>query len=309
MKAVVCERYGPPEVLKFAEIDKPAPKKGEVLVKVMATAVNSADVRLRGLRIEGAMAPLIKTIMRLVVGIRRPRKKVLGVVLAGIVEELGEGVKKFRVGDEVYAATGFALGGYAEYAVVSADKAIALKPKRASFAETAALPFGGSTAMYFLRKAGLSNAKKVLIYGSTGAVGTAAVQLAKIAGAEVAAICGQDGMELSKKLGATKVYDYKKQLAADLPEQYDIIFDAVGKITKKDCTNRLSPDGKFVTVGGYDVSKERASDLEELASYFDDGKFIAVIDRTYPLEDIVEAHHYVDTGHKKGNVVITVSET
>lgn len=305
MKAVICDGYGPPEVLKIREVEKPVPKRNEVLIKVMASSVNSGDARMRALRVEGALSPAIKVIMRLLLGIRKPRR-IPGAVLAGIIEEVGDNVNNFKVGDEVYAMTGFKFGGHAEYAVLPANKTIALKPRKASFEEAAAIPFGGNTALYFLRKADIGKAKKVLIYGSTGAVGTAAVQLAKIMGANVTAVCSKDGAVLSKKLGASKMYDYRKQEVTDLGEKFDIIFDAVGKISKKDCEGQLAKGGAFVTVGGMDVAKEFASDLEELAKYFDEGKFVAVIDKTYPLDDIVEAHRYVDTGHKKGNVVVTI---
>lgn len=306
MKAVVYEGYGSPEVIKIKDVTKPTPKKNEILIKVMASTVNSGDVRMRALKIDGLSAPIIKGVMRLLVGIRKPRR-IPGAVLSGIVEELGEGVQKFKVGDEVYAMTGFKFGGHAEYATLSENKTVALKPRKASFEEAAALPFGGNTALYFLRKAGVNKSKNVLIYGSTGAVGTAAIQIAKIRGANVTAVCSDDGENLSKKLGASSVYNYKKQKVADIDDKFDIIFDAVGKITKKDCQNVLKDNGVFITVGALDVAKERASNLDELAGYFDEGKFVAVIDKTFPLDNIVEAHRYVDGGHKKGNVVISVS--
>lgn len=307
MKAVICEAYGPPEVLKIVDVEKPKPKSGEVLVKVRASSVNSGDVRIRALRVDGALAPVIKVVMRLLVGITRPRK-IMGAVLAGVIEEIGADVKKFKVGDEVFALTGFKFGGQAEYAAVPASKAIARKPKKASFEQAAAIPFGGTTALYFLNKAGIDQAKKVLVYGSTGAVGTAAVQIARIKGAIVTAVCGADGLKLSKKLGAKNVYDYSRQQVADLPEKFDIIFDAVGKTSKKECVGLLEDGGVFVTVAGLDVSQERASDLEELAVYYDRGEFVAVIDKTFLLGDIVEANRYVDTGHKKGNVVVRIPE-
>lgn len=305
MKAVVYDGYGSPDVIKLKEVDKPKPKKNEVLIKVMASSVNSGDVRMRSLRVEGILAPAIKGVMRLLVGVRKPRR-IPGAVLAGIVEELGEGVNKFKVGDEVYAMTGFYFGGHGEYAVLPLKKEIALKPKKASFEEAAVLPFGGNTAIHFLRGAGVDKAKKVLIYGSTGAVGTAAVQIAKIKGTKVTAFCSKSGFELSKKLGADKVYDYKTQKIAELDEIFDIIFDAVGKISKKQCKNLLTANGKYITVGGLEVAKELSSNLEELAGYFDKGKFVAVIDKVFPLEKMAEAHRYVDAGHKKGNVAITI---
>jgi NADPH:quinone reductase-like Zn-dependent oxidoreductase len=305
MKAVVYESYGSPEVIRIRQVNKPIPKKGEVSIKVMASSLNSGDVRIRALKIEGMSAPIIKAVMRLLVGIRKPRR-IPGAVFAGIIEDVGEGVQKFKVGDKVFAMTGFRFGAHAEYAVLSENKTVTLKPRKANFEEAAALPFGGNTAIYFLRKAGIEKAKNVLIYGATGAVGTAAVQIAKIKGANVTAFCGEDGMILSKKLGANKVYDYKKQKVANLAEKFDIIFDTVGKLTKKECRNQLTDNGVFISVGALDVAKEQASNLEELANYFDEGKYVAVIDRVYPLDDIAEAHRYVDLGHKKGNVLITI---
>ncbi len=307
MKAVICERYGPPEVLKIKDIPKPVPKKGEVLIKVMSAPVNSGDVRIRALRVDDSVLGLFsKVIMRFIIGFRGPRKKVLGAALSGVIEEIGDEVDMFKTGDEVFAMTGLKFGGFAEYAVLPQNKAIALKPKNASFEEAAALPFGGTTALYFLRKASVKNASKVLIYGSSGAVGTAAVQVAKYYGADVTTVSGESGVKLSKKLGASVAYDYKKQSVADLPETYDIVFDAVGKIDKKESTHLLSEGGKFITVAGVDVAKELASDLKQLALMYDDGSFEAVIDSTYRLDKIVEANRYVDTGQKKGNVVVTI---
>lgn len=307
MKAAVCEKYGPPEVLKVREIEKPTPKKGELLIKVRATSVNSGDVRLRALRVDdGSLGSVVKLAMRLIVGVKGPRRKVLGSVLAGTVEEFGEDVDGFEVGDEVYAMTGLKFGAFAEYATLSQKKAVTLKPKKANFEQAASIPFGGTTALYFLRKAGIEKAKKVLIYGSSGAVGTAALQVAKYYGADITAICGKDGMKLSKELGASKVYDYKKDKITDLTGRYDAIFDAVGKISKKEAKHLLSEGGQYVTVAGMDVAKELTSDLKQLATMYDEGSFKAVIDRTYSLDDIVDANRYVDIGHKKGSVVIAV---
>jgi NADPH:quinone reductase-like Zn-dependent oxidoreductase len=304
MKAVVCDRYGPPEVLKLAEVEKPAPKANQVLVKVMATAVNSADVRVRGLNVDGPM----RLVMRLVLGIRRPRQPILGVVLAGVVETVGSGVQQFKPGDEVYAQTGFKMGGYAEYVAMGADKPIALKPSKATFEQAAAIPFGGTTALYFLQKAGIeaSQGKKVLVYGASGAVGTAAVQIAKHFGAEVTAVCGEDGAELARSLGADEVVIYTKDDFTQNGQQYQIIFDAVGKKPKKDCIGSLTPGGRYVTVASLDVASETKEQLELLRELYDKGEYQAVIDKTYSLEDIVAAHRYVDEGKKKGNVVVTV---
>jgi NADPH:quinone reductase-like Zn-dependent oxidoreductase len=307
MKAYICEKYGPPEVLKLAEVEKPRPKKNEVLIKVEATSVNSGDVRLRALRVDdGALGSVAKIVMRIIIGFRGPRKKVLGAVLSGVVKDIGAEVDKFKVGDEVFAMTGMKFGGFAEYATLSQNKGISLKPKKASFEEAAAIPFGGTTALYFLYKAGIAKSKKVLIYGSTGAVGTSAVQIAKSEGVNVTAVSGPDGIELTKSLGADIVYDYKKQDISELNEQFDIIFDAVGKFSKDKCKDILKDGGSYVTVGGLDVANEAQSSMKLLADMFDEGKLEAVIDKTFSFNEMVEAHRYVDTGQKMGNVVVSL---
>lgn len=305
MKAVICERYGPPEVLNIKEVAKPTPKPHEVLVKIMATAVNSGDVRVRGLAVPGFM----RVVMRFVLGFTGPRKPILGVVLSGIVETTGAGVKDFKPGDEVYASTGFKFSTYAEYITMPENGAIALKPKKASFEQAAAIPFGGTTALYFLRKAGIGTKRgqKVLVYGASGAVGTAALQLARHYGAHVTAVCSGENVDLVRSLGATHTIDYTKQDFAKNGKKYDIIFDAVGKKPKKECVLSLVQNGTYVTVGGLDVSSERKEQLIFLKELYNKGEYKAVIDRTYSLEDIVEAHRYVDQGKKKGNVVIKVS--
>jgi NADPH:quinone reductase-like Zn-dependent oxidoreductase len=305
MKAVICERYGPPEVLKIQEVNKPTPNSQEVLVKIIATAVNSADIRIRGLKVPGVM----RVVMRFVLGFTKPRQPILGVVLSGVIEAVGDEVKDFKPGDEVYAATGFKCGAYAEYITVKASKAIALKPKKASFEEAAAIPFGGTAALYFLKKAGIEAEKeqKVLIYGASGAVGSAAVQIAKHFGAEVTAVCGNDSTEMVKSLGADHIIVYTKEDFIESGGQYGIIFDAVGKTSKKACAKLLAPAGRYVTVDSLDVASETNKQLQFLSELFDNGEYKAVIDRMYALEDIVEAHRYVDQGKKKGNVVITVS--
>lgn len=305
MKAVICERYGPPEVLKIKEVAKPTPKPNEVLVKIMATAVNSGDVRVRGLAVPGFM----RIVMRFVLGFSGPRKPILGIVLSGIVETVGADVKDFKPGNEVYASTGFKFGAYAEYITMPENGTIALKPKKASFEKAAAIPFGGTAALYFLRKAGIGTKRwqKVLVYGASGAVGTAAVQIARHYGAEVTAVCSEENVSLVRSLGANHTIDYTKQDFAKNGKKYDIIFDAVGKKPKKECAGSLVQNGKYVTVGGLDIASERKEQLIFLKELYDNNEYKAVIDRTYPLEAIVEAHRYVDQWKKKGNVVITVS--
>lgn len=306
MKAVVASSYGPPEVLSVQKIPKPTNKSDEVLIQVKAASLNSGDVRMRALDAGGGMKGLISGfIIRMMLGITKP-KKTPGSVIAGVVTKVGNEVKKFKVGDEVFAMTGLNFGGFAEYCALPTKCAIALKPKKASFEQACTLPFGGNTAFYFLRKAGVTKGKKVLIYGSSGAVGTAAVQVAKYLGADVTAVSGKSGMKLSKSLGASTVYDYRVTNLKDIKGNFDAIFDAVGKISKDQVAHLLVEDGAYVTVGGFDVAKERSSDLEELAKMFDTGKLKAIIDKTFSFDDIVEANRYVDTGRKKGNVVIKI---
>ena len=308
MKAAVCDIYGPPSVVHLADIPMPAVGPKQIRIQVKAASINASDVRIRALDAgPGVRGKILATIMRCIVGLRGPRKRVLGGVVSGVVESVGTDVTQFKVGDEVFAMTGLGFGGFAEYCVTPAQRAVALKPKTASFEQAAALPFGANSAMHFLYKVGLANAKRVLVYGSTGAVGTAAVQLAKHHGAEVVAVCGPAGAELSQKLGASTVYNYKTTSLADIQGSFDIVFDAVGKITKHDAAHLLGSTGRYATVAGSDVAKETSANLRTIAELYDAGELVAVVDRTYPLEQIVEANEYVDTGHKQGNVVIVVS--
>lgn len=276
------------------------------MIQVKAASLNSGDVRMRALDAGGGVKGFLsKAIIRVLLGIRKP-KRIPGTVLAGVVTELGEGVTRFAVGDEVYAATGLRFGGFAEYCALPETFAIAAKPKTASFEEASALPFGGTAAMYFLRKAHTSEGKKVLIYGSTGAVGSSAVQVANHLGAAVTAVCGSDGIELTQSLGAKKVYDYKVTPVEEIEGPFDVVFDAVGKISKSKASHLLAEHGRYVTVAGFDVAKNTTEDLGELATMYDEGKLVAIIDKTYDLDAIVEANHYVDSGRKKGSVVIRI---
>lgn len=305
MKAVVCRKYGPPEVLSLTELKKPIPKDKEVLIKIVATAVNSGDVRVRGLAVSGFQ----RIIIQLVLGFTKPRKQVLGTVLSGVIESVGSKVKKFAVGDEVYAMTGFKFGTYAEYIVLHENSPLFFKPTTASFEEAAAIPFGGSTALYFLEKAkiGKKENQKVLVYGATGAVGTAAVQIAKYYGATVTAVCSEAGVDIAKKIGSDNIILYTKEDFTKNGEKYDIIFDAVGKKQKQECVDSLEKNGVYVSVAGLDVAAETKDQLEFLKKIFDEKKYQAIIDKTYTLDEIVDAHHYVDSGRKKGNIVIKVS--
>lgn len=306
MKAVIASGYGAPEVLSVQNVKKPKPMKGEILIRVKAASVNSGDVRMRsldaGTGIKGITA---KIVIRSILGIKKPRR-VPGSVLAGKVVELGDGVGQFKVGDEVYAMTGFSLGAYGEYCALSTKRAVALKPKKASFEEASALPFGGNTALYFLRKAGTGKGKKVLVYGATGAVGASAVQVANYLGSDVTAVSGPGGMDLTKELGASKIYNYEETSIQDITGSFDIVFDAVGKISKAKASHLIIEGGRYITVDSLDVAKESSSDLEELAKMFDEGALVATIDKIFTIDGIVEANRYVDSGRKKGSVVITL---
>lgn len=301
MKAIICTKYGPPNVLQLQNIEKPKPKKNEVLVKIHATSVSTGDCRIRGFN-----SPLLFWIpMRIILGFRKPRKPILGVELSGEIEDIGSDVTQFKKGDPVFALTELNLGGYAEYTCVHESGLIALKPTNVTYEEAAVIPFGGTSALHFLRKGQIKKGQRVLIYGASGSVGTAAVQLAKYFGATVTAICSSSNFDLVTALGADNVIDYMKEDFTKRGEHYDIIFDAVGKYKKSLCTDALMPNGKYVSVNGMmaKVSKEDMNLLKQLA---ETEKLKPVIDRTYRLEEIAEAHIYVEKGHKKGNVSITL---
>ncbi|KAB2476692.1 NAD(P)-dependent alcohol dehydrogenase [Bacillus cereus] len=301
MKAIICTKYGPPNVLQIQNVEKPKPKKNEVLVKIHATSVSTGDCRIRGFN-----SPLLFWIpMRIILGFRKPRKPILGVELSGEIEDIGTDVTQFKKGDPVFALTELNLGGYAEYTCVHESGLIALKPTNVTYEEAAVIPFGGTSALHFLRKGQIKKGQRVLIYGASGSVGTAAVQLAKYFGATVTAICSSSNFDLVTALGADNVIDYMKVDFTKQGEHYDIIFDAVGKYKKSLCTDALMPNGKYVSVNGMmaKVSKEDMNLLKQLA---ETEKLKPVIDRTYRLEEVVEAHTYVEMGHKKGNVSITL---
>lgn len=302
MRAIICGKYGPPDVLELKEAPKPVPKPDELLIRVRATTVTSGDCRIRGFR----SPPLFWLPMRLVLGVRRPRNPILGVELAGEVEAVGRNVKRFKPGDSVFAMTGFKMGAYAEYACVRETGVVAPMPANASYEEAVALPFGGTTALHFFRKARLRAGQKALVYGASGSVGTSAVLLAKAFGAEVTAVCSGANAELVKSLGADKVVDYTREDFTGTKERYDVVFDAVGRTTKSAGRKVLAMDGQYITVEGQGVAKELPEDLLLLKDLYESGKIKAVIDRRYPLERMAEAHAYVDGGRKKGNVVITV---
>ncbi|HMO32873.1 MAG TPA: NAD(P)-dependent alcohol dehydrogenase [Lacibacter sp.] len=302
MKAVICRAYGPPDVLQLIQLPVPQPRDHELLVRVRASSVNSGDVRIRSL----GVPPLARPFMRLALGWSRPRQPIPGIVFAGTVEQTGAKVTQFRPGDQVYGLRGIRMGAYADYLCVAQKSMVARMPANATFGEAAALPFGGHTALHFLQKASLParpNAR-VLVYGATGAVGTAALQLARHWGARVTAVCRAAGRDLVTRLGAADTIAYDQEDFTQTPGRFDLIFDAVGKTSRRQCAHLLAAGGRWCTVGGLEVANEKKEQLELLRDLYEQGHYQAVIDRVYPLEEIVEAHRYVDTGRKQGNVVV-----
>ena len=307
MQAVVCTKYGPPDVLQLKEVEKPTPKSNEILIKIFATAVTTSDTIIRGFKVPiGFWLP-----MSIAIGFSKPRKPILGMVLAGEVESTGLAVNRFKPGDQVFTFNISRFGGYAEFTCLPENEVITIKPANTSFEEAAAIPYGGMLALHYLKKGNLQSSQKILVYGASGAVGTSAVQLARYMGAEVIGVCSAANIELVKSLGASAVIDYTKEDFTNRPERYDFIFDAVGKrksrgyISKEKSLKALAPHGLYVSVD--DGSPKLYVDgLVHLKELVESGNIKPVIDRCYPLEQIVEAHRYVDQGHKKGNVIITV---
>ncbi|WP_129710618.1 NAD(P)-dependent alcohol dehydrogenase [Priestia megaterium] len=304
MKAMVCTKYGKPDVLQLQEVEKPIPKENEILLKIHATTVTSGDCRVRSFN-----SPLLLWLpMRIVLGLRKPRKSILGVELSGEVEEVGKNVTRFKKGDQLFAMTGMKFGGYAEYICLPEKGTIAVKPENVTHEEAASISFGGTTALHFFRKGNIQAGQKVLIYGASGAVGTAAVQLASYYGAEVTGVCSAKNSELVKSLGADRVIDYQHENFTEKEERYDLIFDAVGKITKNQCKEALALNGRFVSVEGQGIAKVQTKDLLLLKKLMEEGQIKSVIDRCCSLEQIPNAHEYVETGHKIGSVVVTLKK-
>jgi NADPH:quinone reductase-like Zn-dependent oxidoreductase len=303
MRAVICTRYGPPEVLELRDLPKPEPKSSEVCIRIAATTVTASDCIVRAFN----MPLRLKLPMGAVLGFRAPRNPILGLVLAGEVESAGRGVTRFKPGNQVYAFTAFRFGAYAEYKCLPETAVLAPKPSNVTYEEAAAIPYGGLLALYFLRQAGIESRKNVLVYGASGAIGTAAIQLAKYFGAEVTGVCSTANLGLVKSLGADAVIDYTKDDFTRNGGRYDLIFNAVGKrkaVLRAE--GSLTPGGLHITVDD-NSPKLRAEDLAFLTELVESERLRPVIDRSYPLEHMVDAHRYVDLGHKKGNVVIAVA--
>lgn len=323
MQAVVCTRYGPPEVLELREIAKPVPAENEILVKVRATTVTAGDFRVRSF----TFPSVVRLPVRMVLGINKPRQAVLGTELAGEVEAVGSKVKKFRPGDQVFAATIVGYGAYAEYKCVPEDGAVALKPRNVTFEEAAAIPIGARTALFYLRAADVRSGQHVLIYGASGSVGTYAVQLAKHFGAHVTAVCSSANAELAKSLGADRVIDYTARDFSLGEETYDVVFDTVDKCSFAVCAASLKSSGiylnctaplpsmrmlgtRFTSARRWILGQgppETGEALTFLKELVEAGKIKVVVDRRYTLAQIVEAHRYVDTRRKRGNVVVSVA--
>lgn len=317
MKAITCRSYGPPSALKLEEVQTPEPKKNEILIRIHASAVNTGDLRIR------KADPFL---VRLFFGFFKLRNPILGSVFGGRIERIGENVTKFNIGDKIFGMSGFGLGFYAQYKCLSESGTICKIPTNSTFQEAASIPFGGLTAVHFLKLCNVQSGQKVLVYGASGAVGTAAIQYAKVLGAEVTAVCSSSNFEFVKSLGADNTIDYLTEDFSTKGVLYDVIYETVGKTQLKSNLKALKKNGILIlgsasfvdTLKGFWISmvtsfkvvsgvgSERTEDLQELCNLIEKGKYKPVIDKVYPLEKTAEAHEYADQGHKKGNVVIEI---
>lgn len=329
MKAIVLTRFGPPDVLKLKEVERPIPQDHEVSIKIHATTVFAADCELRGLKVSLALRLPLSIYMTFF----RPKPIILGQELAGEIESVGKGVTRFKVGDQVFAAVGLSLGTYAEYKCVPEEPgflggALAIKPDNMTYAEAAAVPVGGLEALHFIRRANIQSGQHVLINGAGGSIGTMAVQLAKLHGAEVMAVDRAEKLDMLRSIGADHVIDYTHEDFTRRSQTYDVILDVVGKSAFSRSLRSLRQNGRYLLVNPslshrfrarwtqtgdkrviHGAGPQKGEDLTFLRELIEAGKLKSVIDRRYPLEQMAEAHRYVDGGHKKGNVVITLDDS
>ncbi|MFW9850316.1 MAG: NAD(P)-dependent alcohol dehydrogenase [Candidatus Thorarchaeota archaeon] len=325
MKAIVCTRYGPPEVLQLQELEKPSPKNNEVLIKIHATTVLAGDCEMRGFNFPTYGLGL-RLLMRIGFGFRGPRKKILGQQLAGMIEEIGQDVTLFKKGDQVFALTELSFGTYAEYTCLNENAIMTTKPSNMTYEEASTIPVGGCEALHFMEKGHIQSGQRVLINGAGGSIGTIAIQLAKSYGAEVTAVDSAGKFEMLHSLGADHVIDYKQDDFTENGETYDVIFDVIGATPFEDCMKSLNENGTYL-LGNGTLSRGKKSHamkldrvaidgpadyttrrLIELRELIENGTIKAVIDTTYPLEEMVEVHKFVERGGKKGNVVVTMAD-
>ena len=310
MKAIICRKYGPPENLEIVEYKDPKPKDDEVLIKIYATSVTNSDIFIRSSNI-----PIqFRIPMRIMIGILKPRNEIIGEVFSGVIKQIGSKIERFKVGDQVYGLTGLSLGAYADYKCMkekdSKKGCISTKPGNISFEEATAAAYGGLLAFQYLEKGNIQPNKKVLIYGASGTSGIIAIQLAKYLGAEVTGVCSTKNIDFIKSVGADKVLDYTRQDSLTQLEVYDVILDSVGKAKKsalkEACKKSLSKKGKYISIddGALILSSNRLTRIKELV---EKNKIKPINDKCYNFDQIIDAHKYVEQGHKKGNVAITVN--
>ena len=322
MKAIICPKYGPPEILQLGDIEKPVPKEKEVLIKIHATTVTAGDCEIRGLK----FPPMMKLLIRLGFGLKGPRRKVIGQEFAGEIEAVGKSVTRFKKGDKIFGSPGMKLGTYAEYCCLPEDGPMIIKPPEITFGEGAAIPLGGLEALHFLRKGNIQKGEKVLIIGAGGSIGTAGIQLARNFGGKITAIDSTSKLDKMLSIGAEQVIDFTKEDFTKMGQTYDVIFDIVGKNSFSDCIGLLNENGRYLIANPglshkfkaillsmrsnkkviSDYTVQRSEDLSYLAEQIVGGKIKILIDKVFPLEQMVKAHQYVETGAKKGNLVITV---